>query len=138
MPMGGLRGETLTSWRRKRKRLRRQSLTRARKAERSIDVKRALFVRCQGRCENPRCTRLVNDPHHHPKRWQQAGVVTLYAGDGRPLLFGLCRLCHDRTDAPYALGRLLVYGEPGHVGVFAFAYGTKAAPVLEWTERVQW
>jgi len=64
-------------------------------------MKRALWVRARGRCEACRSVSGPLDPHHVQKR-SQGGDDSLWN------LVLLCRPCHQRTDAPFQTGRLLV------------------------------
>lgn len=68
---------------------------------------RALVAACtqrdRGRCRNLECPdpRRPLDPHHVVKR-------SLGGADSMDNVVMLCRACHDRTDAPYSLGKLVV------------------------------
>ena len=79
-------------------------------------VKAFVAERSGGRCEA--CTmRPARDPHHVVKR--SAGGADVPSN-----VIHLCRPCHDRTDAPFALGRLVI--ETWGAGVFVCSVVTKA------------
>jgi len=68
-------------------------------------VKTLIRIRSGGRCEvvvdGHRCVRDAKDGHHVVKRSQ--------GGDGSVQgVIDVCRPCHDRTDFPYYLGRLVI------------------------------
>ena len=73
-----------------------------RRAEGRAETLQAIQRRSGGRCEAG-CGAKGKDPHHWPKRSR--------GGRWSPeTVFWLCRRCHDRTDAPYDLGRLIFTG----------------------------
>lgn len=81
-----------------------------------LAVKAAVLARSGGVCEYHR-THLGQDYHHVVKR--SHGGADVFTN----VVF-LCRAAHDRTDAAYALGRLVI---TPHDGGFLFELVTRAS-----------
>lgn len=75
---------------------------------------RTVYALARGRCERPTCRRSMVDVHHVVKRSQGGS-------DALDNLVGLCRRCHDQTDAAWVDGRLVIERLPAADGEAAGA-----------------